>query len=257
MGSVRHPRGRLPRRVYWVRRTLVLAVALALVFGIGKLVGATGSDDSGSALEASTTGSAQEAAAEPSVTMGPVAPTKRLRPKAKVPLAMPNGECREDEITVVPSVPQAWAGGPIVVQLKLQGTQPACTFEASAESVVVKIASGDDRIWSSQDCPRSVEKTSVVVRSGAPVEVPVTWNGRRSDADCAKLDWALPGFYHVYAAVLGSAPSDVQFEVTRGPAVVKTRTPKPKPTPSSSTTPKPTESPKPTTQTKPSRSPRP
>ena len=251
MGSVRHPRGRLPRRVYWVRRTLVLVVALALVFGIGKLVGATGSDEPGSALEASTTGSTQEAVPEPSVTLGPVAPTQRLRPKAKVPLAMPSGECRADEISVAPSVPRAWAGGPIVVQLKLQGTEPACTFEASAESVVVKIASGDDRIWSSQDCPRAVEKTSVVVRSGAPVEVPVTWNGRRSDEDCTKLDWALPGFYHVFAAVLGSAPSDVQFEVTRGPAMVKTRTPKPTPTP------KPTATPKPTPTAKPSRSPRP
>ena len=217
-----------------MRRALVLAVALALVFGIGKLVGGTGSDGSGSALEASTTGSSQNADPKPSVTMGPIAPTERVRAKAKVPLAMPSGECRDDEITVVPSVPQAWAGGPIVVRLKLEGTEPACTFEASAESVVVKIASGDDRIWSSQDCPQSVEKTTVVVRSGAPVEVPVTWNGRRADEDCNRLDWALPGFYHVYAAVLGSAPNDVQFEVTLGPARIKTRTPKPTPTATSS-----------------------
>ena len=44
MGSVRHPRGRLPRRVYWMRRSVVLGVALVLVFGIGKLLGGTGSD---------------------------------------------------------------------------------------------------------------------------------------------------------------------------------------------------------------------
>ena len=234
MGSVRHPRGRLPRRVYWIRRTLVLAVALALVFGIGKLVGGTGADEPGSALEASTTGSTRETAAEPSVTLGPVAPTRRIRAKANVPLAMPDGDCRENEITVVPSVPQAWAGGPIGIRLQLQGTQPACTFEASAESVVVKVVSGEDRIWSTQDCPQAVTRTSVVVRSGVPVEVPVTWNGRRSDADCSRLDWALPGFYHVHAAVLGSAPSDVQFEVTRAPVARKTRTVQPTPSQSPS-----------------------
>ena len=38
------PRGPLPARVYWVRRTLVLVVALALVFGIGKLLTGFGGD---------------------------------------------------------------------------------------------------------------------------------------------------------------------------------------------------------------------
>ena len=42
------------------------------------------------------------------------------------------------------------------------------------------------------------------------------WSGRRSDEECTGLpDWALPGFYHVYAAALGSTPTDVQFEVTQ------------------------------------------
>jgi hypothetical protein len=215
-----------------MRRAVVLAIALLLVFGIGKLVG-TGSDDSGSAIEASTSSATDRASSQPpspTVTMGPVAPAKKLRAKAKVPLAMPSGECRDDEINVLPSVPRAWAGGPIEVRLQLTGTEPACTFEVSSESIVVKVTSGDDRIWSSQDCPKVVEKSSVVVRSGQPVEASVTWNGRRSDEDCTpQLDWAMPGFYHVHAAVLGSSPTDVQFEVTRGPAVVKTRTPKPRP----------------------------
>ncbi len=208
----------------------MLVVALLLVLGIGKLVG-TASDDSGEAIKARTSSAQeQEQASEPGITMGPVAPPRKLRPKAKVPLAMPSGECRDDDIYVAPSVPRAWAGGPIEIRLQLTGTEPACTFEASAKSLVVKITSGEERIWSSQDCGKGVEKTSVVVRSGQPVEVPVTWNGRRSDEDCTpKLAWALPGFYHVYAAVLGSSPSDVQFEVTRAPAVVKTRTPRPRP----------------------------
>jgi hypothetical protein len=116
------------------------------------------------------------------------------------------------------------------MRLELSGTQPACTFRVASDSLVVKIASGEDRIWSSQDCPQTIQEREVVVRSAVPAEVPVTWNGRRSDEKCTPgLDWALPGFYHVFAAALGSAPTDVQFEVTQAPTRTVTRTAKPKP----------------------------
>lgn len=227
MGSVRQKRGRLPSRVYWVRRALVLGVALLLVFGIGRVLGGTGSDDPG-ATQANVT-SARQAPAS-SVTLGPVAPTRKLGAKAKPPLLPASGDCLDDELSVLPSVAVAYVGKPITIKLALQGNQPACNFKVSAESLVVKITSGADRIWSSQDCVRSIPKTQVVVRSGQPVEVPVTWSGRRSDEGCtSQPDWALPGFYHVYAAARGSAASDVQFEVTLAPTVIRTITPKPRP----------------------------
>ncbi len=99
------------------------------------------------------------------MTLGPVAPSKKIRLKSKAPLAPPSGECRDDDVSVLPTVPRAWAGGPIVIRLQLTGTQPACTFEVSPESLVVKIASGEDRIWSSQDCPQTIHEAEVVVRS--------------------------------------------------------------------------------------------
>ena len=233
MGSVTHPRGRLPRRVYWVRRSIVLGVALLLVFGVGKLLGGTGEDEPGSTIKANPSSARQEPGA--SVTVGPVAPSGKLRAKAKVPLLPPNGECRDDEVTVLPSVYRAWAGRPVVIHLQLQGTQPACTFSVSPESIVVKIVSGEDRIWSSQDCPDTIKESQVVVRSAQPVEVPVIWNGRRSDDQCTRgLDWALPGFYHVFAAALGSTPRDVQFEITQASPLVVTQTASPRPSASAS-----------------------
>jgi hypothetical protein len=242
MSSVRHPRGRLPRRVYWVRRSIVLAIGLLLVFGINRLVGGTGADSPSSSLQASNS-SAQQQDPTPSVSMGPVAPSKTLRFKAQIPLAPPSGDCLDDDVSVLPSVPHAWAGGDIVIRLALQGTQPACTFDVSPKSLVVKIVSGNDRIWSSQDCPKAIPTTQVVVRSAQPVQVPVTWSGRRSDEQCSSgPDWARLGFYHVYAAALGSTPTDVQFEVVHAPTVHKTRTPKPKPSatpsPSAKSTPR-------------------
>ncbi len=201
-----------------MRRSLVLVVGLLLIFGIGKLVGGTGKDSPSSSLQASNSSAEQQPDPTPSASIGPTAPPKRLRFKAQIPLAPPSGECRDDEVSVVPSVPRAWAGESIVIRLALQGTQPACTFDASPESLVVKIVSGNDRIWSSQDCPTAIPTKQVVVRSSQPVQVPVAWNGRRSDDECTRLtDWARTGFYHVYAAALGSTPRDVQFEVTRAP----------------------------------------
>ncbi len=227
MGSVRQKRGRLPRRVYWVRRGMVLLVALALVFGVGKLLGGTGSDGPNAGVTASTTSARQTPG--PSVTVGPVAPEAKLQKKAKVPLLPPNGRCLVDELSAVPSVKQAWAGGPITIRVALSGTQPACTFDVSPQSLVVKIVSGTDRIWTSQDCQRAVPRQQVVVRSGRPVVVPVVWSGRRSDDQCSKNDWAMTGFYHVYAAALGSTGTDVQFEVTRAPTRRVTKTPEPRP----------------------------
>ena len=229
MGSVRHQGGRLPRRVYWVRRSVVLGVALVLVFGITRLLGTTGADDPDSSIKANTSSAEQQTPAA-TASLGPVPPSKKVRIKANAPLAPPSGECRDDDVSVVPTVPRAWAGGEIVVRLQLTGTQPACTFEVKPDSLVVKIASGEDRIWSSQDCPDTIKESQVVVRSALPVEVPVIWNGRRSDEQCTRgLAWALPGFYHVYAAALGSTPNDVQFEVTHAPVARKTKTAKPTP----------------------------
>jgi hypothetical protein len=228
MGSVRHPRGRLPQRVYWVRRSVVLGVALLLVFGIGKLLGGNGQDPASSGVEASTTSSSQQPSE--STAIAPVAPSASAQPKGKAALLPPSGDCKDDEVSVLPSVARAWGAQPIAIRLGLQGIAPACTFHVSPQSVVVKITSGSDRIWSSQDCPSSIKPADVVVRSGVPTYVNVVWSGRRSDDSCSRnTNWANKGFYHAYAAVLGSTPTDVQFEITRGPTDFVTKTAKPKP----------------------------
>jgi hypothetical protein len=218
---------------------MVLLVALLLVFGIGRLLGGTGSDDPATAVKTGNDSSSPS----PGTSYGPVAPSEAATSKAKasVPLVMPDGECQADEVSVLPSVPHPYGGQKITIMLELQGIQPACTFKVSPESLVVKIASGKDRIWSSQDCPAAIPAREVVVRSAQPVVVPITWSGRRSDENCpGQLAWALPGFYHVYAAAYGSTPADVQFEVTQSPTRVVTKTPSPHPKTSTTATPQPT-----------------
>jgi hypothetical protein len=113
---------------------------------------------------------------------------------------------------------------------------PACNWVVSPEHLVVKVTSGKDRFWSTQDCGDAVPKQSVVVRSDAPTTVSLAWNGLRSDADCSRTtSWADPGYYHVVAAAFGAEPTDVQFRLLK--PVRETITASPSPSPSSSSSP--------------------
>lgn len=221
--------------MYWFRRSLVLLTALALVFAIGRLLDGSGGGSTPPVDAAAVAAGSPTTTAPPVAGPLPVQPTataKAARPTATgtpVVLAVPTGPCAVDEITVTPTVPTAVAGGRVSLVLELTGIRPACTFSVSNRSVVAKVTSGHDRIWSSQDCPAAVKGGSVVVRSAEPTPVVLTWSGRRSDDDCSRSTaWALPGYYHLTAAAVGSEPGDTQFRLTSPPRPVVTKTAHPK-----------------------------
>lgn len=239
--SVTRPRGPLPARVYWVRRLLVLGVACALVFGVGRVLGGGPGDSvNPSAQPAAATTSESEAAGSPTAVSTADAraagETTRSKPakeaRVRVPLALPTGPCQDSDVRVVPSLEEnAYAGGDVRLTLRLTTfASPACDWEVSADSLAVKLTSGDDRIWSSQDCPTAVPEEPVVLRNRKVTLVDVTWSGRRSDSDCSRTtQWAEPGYYHVSAAAMGSEPEDEQFELLPPAPVTITPTPTPKP----------------------------
>lgn len=252
------PRGRLPQRVYWFRRTLVLLTALAMVYGVAHLLGAGGGASDGTAT-ITAAHPRRTVAPAPTRVAGPVvvattparAGSKRHQQQStpvSSPLATPSGPCNPADILVTPQIGRVAAGGPITITLGLTGTQPACTFTVSPRSVVLKVTSGSDGIWSSQDCPKSIPTRTVAVRSTGVTRVPVTWSGRRSDAGCSRTTgWADPGYYHALAAAMGSQPSDVQFRLSLPSRPVVTKTAHPKQTksakPSGTASPRATASP--------------
>ncbi len=240
-------RGPLPAGVYWRRRLVLLSVGLVLVVALARLLG--GNSD-GASTDA---GVAEQAAAVPSSTApsdSPSAsPTKKPRkgkgnrPTATPtpeppPLAVPDGPCDEADIAITPSAVDAVAGRDVVILLSLTTiVDPACTWRVSSGNLSVKLTSGDDDIWSSQQCPSVVPVKDVIVRSAEPTTVALVWDARRSDEDCSRLtDWALPGDYHVIAAALGGEPTDVQFtlEAPVADVITETATPTQQPSPSGS-----------------------
>lgn len=232
MSTVTRPRGPLPRRVYWGRRLVVLVVALALVYGIGHLLsGYPMKPDNPSARPAAASQASPTEGRSPG--SGPTDSANDGEPDgtggAKAPLAVPTGPCSDSDVRVSPSVGgTAFAGSDVRITLNLTTLEsPACTWEVSPDSVVVKLASGSDRIWSTQDCPAAIEAQSVIVRKDAKTAVDVTWSGQRSDDECTRTTlWAQPGYYFATAAALGAEPADQQFELLT--PLRPTITPKPK-----------------------------
>src|SRR4051812_35681442 len=146
-------RGRLPARVYWVRRLMVLGVATLLVVGIARLLG--GSSDGSSGPDRVTPVADSSSSVTTPSTTGPTTPaqqtgkhgeTKHPTPDA-TPVAMPSGPCAADDIAIAPSVPHPIAGRDIKLVLDLSTlTSPACNWTMSSRTLALKITSGPDLI---------------------------------------------------------------------------------------------------------------
>jgi hypothetical protein len=244
------PKGPLPPRVYWFRRMLVLSVAMGLVVAVAQLLGSSTGDEPGATARVASgrpTGPASMAAPSSTDDARPGRDRQgdkasgadessnsegredRKPKKTQTPPPEPTGPCDASDIVATPEVPgDAYAGGSVRFRVTLTTREsPACTWTVSPTTMVVKLVSGQDRIWSSQDCPAAVPSTEVVVRKDFTTDVDVVWRGQRSDSTCSRTTaWAQPGWYHVQAAAFGSEPSDVQFELEPPVRPTVTATPK-------------------------------
>jgi len=235
MSSVARPRGPLPPSVYWRRRLAVLGIAFLLVFGLAHLLGGGSDGKSGGDDTATPVAGSQSSSSSPTHRATHTSTRKPHKSThTATPLAQPDGPCSDDEVVVKPVLGSPSAAGRVTIRLELTSTDSeACTFTVSRDTVVVKLTSGDDFIWSTQECPRSVKRADVVVRKTVPAKVDVTWSGRRSNSDCdVTAAWAMPGWYHAIAAALGGEPTDVLFELgpASAPTITKTVSPTSSPT---------------------------
>jgi hypothetical protein len=226
-------RRRLPARVYWVRRMMVLGVAVLLVVGVARLLGGSSDASSGPDRAARVADTA-----DPSVTPSTRAPattgtkphTSAIADDPVTPVVMPSGPCSPADIAITPSVPKPIAGSDITIVLDLSTlTTPACSWTLSSRTLAMKITSGNDLIWTTVQCRRSIPTQDLVLRSADPTRVRLTWNARRSEPGCPRATtWALPGTYHVHVAALAGAPADTAFLLSKPSPADVTRTAHPK-----------------------------
>jgi hypothetical protein len=236
-------RGPLPARVYWVRRSVLLLLVLALAWTMTHVFGSDAQPQAKAKQSAATTkpsGSKPTTGAIGSITtygpqvVGGTKAKKQQKKKEKVqePVEVtPEGPCVDDDVVSEPSVAKAYAGRDVRLRFKMHTIRSAaCTWRVAPSTVTAKITSGHDNIWNTVECPGAIHKQDVVLRRSEWTTVEFTWSGRRSDQGCTKnTDWAMPGWYHLAVSALGGEPQDVQFELRKPQPQVVTKTVEPKP----------------------------
>lgn len=226
------PSGPLPPRVYWTRRLLALVVLLVVIsilwWCVQKVTG--NADDSAATAGDGTSQQADSSDAGPSEGEEPsggpagdetIAPpsTEKQKPrkhkKKNAPLMTPTGGCDVAEVAMSIEVADVDQGKANPITLELTGPQgTACTQAITSSTLVLRITSGDDVVWSSDDCPDKLLAEEVVVRAKPAGKYTFTWNGQRSTGSCANTGPdAKPGGYWVEAALIGADAHKAFFDV--------------------------------------------
>jgi hypothetical protein len=223
-------RGRLPARVYWVRRLMVLGLAMLLVVGIARLLGSSSDGSSGPDQAATVADTSSPDTNGPSTTAGTHKAThhhhRGQASATPTPVVMPSGPCADNDVAITPSVPHPIAGSDISLVLDISTvTSPACDWKLSGKTLALKITSGSDLIWTTVQCAKVIPTRELVLRNTGRTRVRLTWNARRSEPGCPKVtDWALPGTYHLNVAALAGQPQDVTFLLAAPAPAEVTRT---------------------------------
>lgn len=185
-----HPRGPLPPAVYWRRRLITLG---ALLVVLALVLRACGSDGGNGVLAPSPSGSPTPTA---TATTRPTASATSAGPSAQV------GPCPDTAVVVsarADAQTYSAARRPILtIGVANKGTVP-CTRDVGQGAREIRVTSGNERIWSSDDCsPGGGSQTVTLLPGAAPVTFNVTWSRRRSAPGCpAGAEMAAAGTYRV------------------------------------------------------------
>ncbi|MDT7548111.1 MAG: hypothetical protein QOE84_505 [Actinomycetota bacterium] len=188
------PVGPLPASTYW-RRRVVLAVCVVLLL----LVGAKACGGS----------SKQQTLSGPSPSPSPSRATTPARPSVSPSVAAPSSPaplqtCRDTVLQVTAeSDAAAYPSGAaprFTLTVRNIGSV-ACRRALGPGAVELRVFSGEDRIWSSDDCNESKDQGVLTLPAGVARATTVQWAGKRTKPGCVAGETAQPGTYRVSARV--------------------------------------------------------
>jgi hypothetical protein len=247
--NVIHPVGPEEPRTYWVRRALVVAAVLVILAVIvtlvvnaastGTAVAANPSPLAPSPLVVQTSAVTESAVPTPSstasesasVTALPKAPasaTTKASAKAATKAAGKRSPAAPKKVVPVPCDP-----GKVRVTLNgrqhlkrkqkdkfemslINGADQTCIAAVGPKNFELKIYSGKDRIWSSDDCSTAVRPIHTKLKSQQAVAWTMTWNGRRSRPDCKnRPEIPRAGTYFATAQLKGAKPVQLRMIIRR------------------------------------------
>jgi hypothetical protein len=201
------PVGPLPASTYWRRRVLLLVGVVVLLLLLAR---ACGGDDPKETL------SAASPTPSPSTPASAAATAASSRPTAS-PTPAPLLTCRDSvlQITAESDADAYPAGGKPRFTLTVRniGTV-ACKRALGPGAVELRVFSGEDRIWSSDDCNESKEQGVLTLPAGAARATTVQWGGKRTKPGCETGETAQPGTYRVSARVGSVIRQGSVFRIT-------------------------------------------
>jgi hypothetical protein len=233
--AIGQPVGPLPSAVYWRRRVLTLLAALFVVFLLGRVFGGGAAAEPRPSPQQEEEQEEEQPAASlpmqvptvPTVTSAtPATPTPTravptragptrtatARPGAKVTI------CPAAAVAVrVHADARSYIGDrrPKFTLEFGNSSRTPCRLDVGPKALELVITSGDDRIWSSDDCYPSRESDVITFAPGKRQAVVVTWTRDRSAVGCPKdRPAAKPGTYVVTGRV-GAVESDGTVFVLR------------------------------------------
>jgi hypothetical protein len=223
MSSVLHPVGPEPSPTYWVRRAvvvgaavLVLAIVIALIVNgtsRGSAVQPNPSPPAAATVAADTpsptpmtstthtpgTLDSESASAEPTGS-GSATPASSASAQSKTS-ASATPKPSSSATKKAPAGPTACAASDLRPTLTgkqrvkpkqpntfalslINGSGQTCIVTVSSKNFQLKIYSGKDRIWSTNDCAAVVKPITQKVAREQAVSWKLTWDGRRSRSEC-------------------------------------------------------------------------
>ena len=201
------PVGPLPASTYWRRRVflLVLLVVVALVL----LKACGGDDDKGSPR---SSGSSPTPSPVASVT-----PSPSVAASPSPPAPAPLQTCRDTvlQVTTESDAESYPSGGAPRFTLTVRNIgSVACRRALGPDAVELRVFSGEDRIWSSDDCNDAKGEGVLTLKPGEAQALTVRWPGKRTKPDCDVGEVAQPGTYRVSARVGSIVRQGSVFRIT-------------------------------------------
>jgi hypothetical protein len=195
-----HPRGPLPPGVYWRRRLLTLLAVVVVLFLLSRACGSDG-DPTANLTPTSPPTSRAARPPRPSASTKPRATPTRTATPSPTPSG-PAAPCKAADLVVSARADaQAYPAGrrPVLtIGIANKGAKP-CTRDVGQAARSITVTSGNDRVWSSDDCSPGGGAQVVTLQPGAaPTSFSVTWSRKRSAPGCpAGTRDADPGTYRV------------------------------------------------------------
>ena len=222
MSSVLHPVGPEPAQTYWVRRAVVIGVAVVVLAILVALV--VDGTSSGSAVQQQPPTLAPAVQTTPTVT-----PTTSASPSPTAATASPTATPSATPRAAATTSPVACPADQLRVTLTgkqrlkpkqknrfhlsvINGSSSSCLVAFDGDSFELKIYSGTDRIWTSDHCGTAVKAVRRKLAAERSVEWEMLWNGKRSRPECkSRPETPRPGTYFATAQLKDADPVQLRM----------------------------------------------